>query len=360
MFSISRTSFSAPCALALLALSCVAQAQAQKSYRLTFIASTTPTEVGDSLRVVDLNNKGQVVGTLNTEDLTSTQAFIWSNGELEIIPNPFPGGGETSAFGLNDRSDVVLRAQGQDGPHILLWHRGAFDELDSNNEPELRVTSAMDVNNRREVLADATNEQFEHFAVVWHQHRLTRVQQPATGERAIPFVINNRGDLGGLITGEIFVPAVWHSNVPTPLPLPAGASSGSVAALNDHGVAAGAFGIAGTFDQEAAVWNRTQVTRLPPLASRVSSDAFSINDHRIVAGISFSDFIMRQDRIATIWRGATPVDLNTVIAADDPLRPFVELQSARSINDRGQILVEGHDSRSRPDIQSFYLLTPEP
>jgi hypothetical protein len=49
-----------------------------------------------------------------------------------------------------------------------------------------------------------------------------------------------------------------------------------------------------------------------------------------------------------------------VIAADDPLRPFVELSSALSINDRGQILVEGRDSRSTPGDVSFYLLTPEP
>jgi probable HAF family extracellular repeat protein len=359
MFSISRTSFSAPCALALLALSCVAQAQAQ-SYRLTFIATSTHTEFGDSLRVADFNNKGQVVGTRFTEDLTSTQAFIWSNGELEIIPNPFPGGGEISAFGLNDRSDVVLRAQDPEEPHILLWHRGAFDELEFDNEPDLRLTAVVDVNNRREVLADATNAQFEHFEVVWHQHRLTRVQQPATGEPASAHVINNRGDLGGLITGEIFVPAVWHNNVPTPLPLPADASAGFLADLNDHGIAAGEVNIAGTFDQEAAVWNRTQITRLPPLASRVSSDAVAINDHGVVVGSSFSDFIMRQDRIATIWRGTTPVDLNAAIAADDPLRQFVELQSALSINDRGQILVAGHDSRSNPDDESFYLLTPEP
>jgi probable HAF family extracellular repeat protein len=358
MFSISRTLFSAPCALALLALSCVAQAQAQKTYRLTFIATATPTEFGASLSVADFNNKGQVVGTLNTEDLTGTQAFIWSNGELEIIPNPFPGGGDTSAFGMNDRSDVVLRAQGQDGPHILLWHRGAFDELDSDNEPELHVTAAVDVNNRREVLAFAQTEQFESFEVVWHQHQLTRVAQPATGERAIAVAINNRGDLGGSISGEHFGPGVWRNNVLTSLPVPADASAGSLADLNDHGVAAGEFGIAGTFDQEAAVWNGTQITRLPPLASRVSSDAVAINDHGIAVGSSFSDFIMRQDRIATLWRGTTPVDLNAVIAADDPLRPFVELQSALSINDRGQILVAGHDSRSNPDDESFYLLMP--
>jgi hypothetical protein len=254
----------------------------------------------------------------------------------------------------------VLRAQDQQGPHILLWHRGAFDDLAFDNEPDLHLSAVVDVNNRREVLAFAQTEQFETFEVVWHQHQLTRVQQPATGELAIAGVINNRGDLGGEISGETFVPAVWHNNVPTPLPLPADASGGSVSDLNDHGVVAGALNIAGTFDQEAAVWRRTQITRLPPLASRVSSDAVAINDHGIVVGSSFSDFIMRSDRIATIWRGATPVDLNTVIAADDPLRPFVELSSALSINDRGQILVEGRDSRSTPGDVSFYLLTPEP
>jgi uncharacterized membrane protein len=360
----SRSLLSAPYALALCALSCVAQvqvaqAQAQTSYRLTFIGTSVSGPF--SLSIDDVNNEGEVVGTRIPEGSSRAEAFIWRDGEFEIIANPFSGGMSVSAMGINDRSDVLISAQDQQAqPHFLLWHQGAFIELDFDNEPDLRISAVLDVNNRRQVLAFARNAELETFDVVWQRHRLTRLQAPPGDANATARVINNRGDVGGVISADTFLPAVWRHGVLTPLPLPQGASAGFVEDLNDRGIAAGGVNFPDSFDTGAAIWTRRQAIRLPPLAGKNSAIASAVNDHGIVAGRSFSDFIVQSDRVATLWRRASAIDLNTLIASGDPLQPFVELRAGLLINDRGQIVAEGRDSRqANPDDESFYLVTPE-
>ena len=51
-------------------------------------------------------------------------------------------------------------------------------------------------------------------------------------------------------------------------------------------------------------------------------------------------------------------DLHDLIRADDPLRPFVTLGPPIVINNRGQILVTGKDSRIGPFGQIPYRLVP--
>jgi hypothetical protein len=70
------------------------------------------------------------------------------------------------------------------------------------------------------------------------------------------------------------------------------------------------------------------------------SDTNAINNRDAIVGRSFTDFTAR-DMVATIWRRGRPSNLNTQVAADDPAAPFVHLQWALLINDRGQIVVQG-------------------
>jgi hypothetical protein len=85
----------------------------------------------------------------------------------------------------------------------------------------------------------------------------------------------------------------------------------------------------------------------------------AINDDGIVVGGSYNDFIQRSDEVATIWLRRHAIDLNALIATDDPLQPFVQLDRALLINKRGQIIAEGKDSRqANPDETAFYLVTP--
>jgi uncharacterized membrane protein len=363
----SRSLLSAFCALALCALSCVAQAevtqaQVPKSYRLTFIDIAISSPFGTSLSIDDVNNEGEVVGTRIPEGSSISEAFIWRDGEFEIITNPFPDGGSVRAEGINDRSDVLISAQDQQAQaHFFLWQQGELIELDFDNEPDLRLGAVLDVNNRRRVLAFARDAELQNFNVVWRRHQLTRLQEPPSGANAIARVINNRGDVGGVINADTFLPGVWRHGLLVTLPLPEGASAGSVNALNDRGIAAGVLNFPDSFNSGAAVWTRRRAIQLTPLAGKDSAIASAVNDHGLVTGLSFSDFIMQSDRLAILWRrpGARAIDLNTLIAPDDPLKPFVVLRAALLINDRGQILAEGRDSRqANPDDLSFYLVTP--
>jgi probable HAF family extracellular repeat protein len=60
---------------------------------------------------------------------------------------------------------------------------------------------------------------------------------------------------------------------------------------------------------------------------------------------------------AFLWDGTTMLDLNDLIDPSDPLQPFVTLTAGIDINDLGQILAEGCDSRTRCHS---YLVSPIP
>ena len=101
------------------------------------------------------------------------------------------------------------------------------------------------------------------------------------------------------------------------------------------------------------IWARGQLSELPPLPPHTSSEGAGINDAGVVIGSSFTE----GPRIATLWRNRVAVNVNDLVAADDPLKPFVTLTEGRLINDRGEIVVLGNDSRAPFSIGS-YLLTP--
>ena len=50
------------------------------------------------------------------------------------------------------------------------------------------------------------------------------------------------------------------------------------------------------------------------------------------------------------------VELDSLIRADDPLQPFVHLQFAGQINERGDIVASGVDSRT-PEVTAIYFMT---
>jgi hypothetical protein len=49
------------------------------------------------------------------------------------------------------------------------------------------------------------------------------------------------------------------------------------------------------------------------------------------------------------------VDLHTLIRADDPLQPYVHLESVEEINNRGDLVATGFDSRQPTVLVTFFL-----
>ena len=66
---------------------------------------------------------------------------------------------------------------------------------------------------------------------------------------------------------------------------------------------------------------------------------------------------------AFLWDGTTMQDLNALIDPADPLQPFVTLSDGVDINDLGQILANGFDSRTgecHAYLVSPIVTVPEP
>lgn len=148
-------------------------------------------------------------------------------------------------------------------------------------------------------------------------------------------------------------PVLWQQDGSVhQLAIPEGAVSAGAEAINDNDIAVGESFIQ---HSEAVLWQELVPTLLPLLNATDGADAADVNNREVVAGRSFT----AAGTIATIWRHRLPVDLNTLIASDDPARPFVRLTWAVKINNRGQILAQAQDSRDAgQELTSFHLLTP--
>ena len=108
------------------------------------------------------------------------------------------------------------------------------------------------------------------------------------------------------------------------------------------------------------VWQAGKFTILPiPPSLPQSGVAAGINDLGQIVGEQYPDISTFGPGAALLWEHGNVYDLNTLIAPTDPLKPYARLLAASAINIRGQILVQGLDSRiSTPNFPVTYLLTP--
>jgi hypothetical protein len=58
---------------------------------------------------------------------------------------------------------------------------------------------------------------------------------------------------------------------------------------------------------------------------------------------------------AVIWHNGTTRDLNSLIAANDPPKPYVKLFKAIDISETGEIIAQGVDSRGVGGEHSYFL-----
>jgi len=97
------------------------------------------------------------------------------------------------------------------------------------------------------------------------------------------------------------------------------------------------------------LWQNGVTTPLPMLPAATTGSASGINDRRQIVG--------ETGNVAVLWQNGTAIDLNSRIAPSDPLQPYVYLRKASRINNLGQIVASGSDSRSS-DPDQWYVLTP--
>jgi uncharacterized membrane protein len=329
-------------------MSCVASfaasAQAPTSYRLTQIWKRLldPGHENDEFEVTDINDKGQISG-YRIDSPTTTGAFIWRNGQFENV-NPAADAHFSWAFGINDWSEVAgfYVTLTSDGSQGYFWRNGRAVPVAPNGEP----AQVIHLNNRRQVVLRSETSGVNY---IWRRGQLTPLGSSFLAQR-----INDRGAVVGTSSsGGSSVPVVWQDGTLMPLGLPQGVTSASGADINDHNTV-----LVNASGGVPHVWNDGQYTALPVLAGAAGTLSLSINNSGVAVG---STSIPQSGDKATVWYGQQVADLNTLVRANDPLKPHVRLEWALLVNDRGEIVARGMDLRDfeaeRPAV-NHYLLTP--
>jgi len=78
---------------------------------------------------MDINNSGDVVGKSQTES-GEFHGFIYRSGSLTDI-GVLAGGGQSFAYGINNRGDVVGAADSGGTLHAVLYEKGVLIDLNS-------------------------------------------------------------------------------------------------------------------------------------------------------------------------------------------------------------------------------------
>jgi uncharacterized membrane protein len=308
---------------------------AQPSYTITPLGLPTPpvcTAIGQlTPEAVSINDAGHVAGiycfvtTINGTQQGIVRGFLWTpqRGAVDIGLPPGTTDPATSVWtrGINNRGEIVGYVQNSIGSYAFTWHRGrgmtviASDAYASGVNDLGQVTGAL-----------ATN------AFLFSRGMVTDLGTiPGTiGSNA--FGINNLGHIAGFAASTTASSAIlWTGGQWRNLGVPAGdVFVGDRGGINIFDEIAGtSFDANGHY--RAFLWNG-DFTILPCLSGQ-ECDAFAINDGGTIVG--FANFG------AVVWFAGAIFNLNTLIDPRDPLRGQVQLSFATSINDRGDITVNG-------------------
>jgi probable HAF family extracellular repeat protein len=309
----------------------VPQAWADQGYRLI------PLDDGSAgTQVFDLNRRGEVVGMRTVAG--ETHAFVWRAGTFTDLHDKIdPAVSYTQAAGINDYSVIVgdkLTGESFEG---FLLHGTQVSPLPLGGQ-----VFPFDINNRGQIIADS----FSSSYLIEGTNVRFLEGLPGEGDSMHSVAINGRGVITGYTqTGAGVRAVLWQDGTVMSLGDMPGAELTFADDLNDRGQVVGFATVSGS--SHAMRWQDGTMALLPALASEAASSAQSINNWGVIVGSTtqLPDF----RSTATLWWGSHVVELDRLVRADDPLKPFVHLQFGEQINDRGDIVATGVDSR--PDAR---------
>lgn len=226
---------------------------------------------------------------------------------------------------------------------IVLWHRGEPILI----PPQIpRALSPVRINNRHQILFEA--------GVLWNRGTFTDFELPPGGI-GVAEDLNDFGEsVGHTAANAETRAALWDEDGSLEgLGVPPGFQHSLAAALNDRREVVGtAFGAT----ERAALWRRGTWQILPFIQEGdLGSTARDINFWGHIVG--FERIPGQSDTAAVLWMHGRAFKLQSLIRKGDPLAPYVTLIQAQRINDWGQILALGLDSRSPAGFVNC-LLTP--
>ena len=384
--------------LGLVLLLFSAWVSAQQVYRVTDIGTLE----GSEMLVDDLNESGQVTGGSSPISASGVEhAFLWDGDTL--VDLGALGGFRSMGHAINDAGQVTGRSEIQRHKHHpVVWENNSLLDLDKFGST---FGEGADINNAGQVTgyADVAGNAASH-AFLWDGTTLRDLGTPGddftnsrgealnasgqvTGwayndilagdpthailwdgatmrdlgtlgyESSQGLDINDSGQVTGyassLIAGRVKRRAfLWNGSTMQDLGT-LGGSSSSAHAINAAGQVAGTSDIENDAGSHAFLWDRDTLRDLGTLGG-TDSAGHDINDSGQVIGTS--DIAGDVARHAFVWSGSVLYDLNDLIDPADPLQPFVTFEKAGEINNRGQIVATGCDSRT--DECHPYVLSP--
>jgi probable HAF family extracellular repeat protein len=237
--------------------------------------------------------------------------FLWVGGVKTAMPTL--GGNNGSAFGVNNRGQVVGIAE----------------------------TDIVDANCLAPQVLDAK-------AVIWNPSLDQIKELPAFAGDSVSAAIgiNDYGQAVGAsgicapVSPALAVHALlWQNGTAIDLGNLGGSMSNVAYAINNQGQVVGVSDLPGDTTAHAFFWQNGKITDLGTLPGDVFSAAFSINNKGQIVGESCDvNFNCR----AFLWQNGTMADLNTFTFADSSLY----LLSANDVNDLGEIVGQAFDQIS--------------
>jgi uncharacterized membrane protein len=345
--------------LLLCSSSIVAQAQEPPTtYGLTLVTTYDASSLNLTLR--GLNEQGEILGNRDFHRDNTETSFVWHNGEFREL-NPLFTSANVIASAINNRSAILARYfdQQQQRWRAAIVRGTRVVQIDLR--PGELVTGTVDLNDRGQAVVSTLSSDSEGSLFVWKRGVRTPLSAPPGVDFVAAAAINDLGNVVGEASLEQ-VPLLWQDGTVMVIEPPGGSLASTGQDINNQGVVLlnAFFGSGGPTVAAPLLWQEGMLATLKALPGRDVAHAADVNNYGIAVGFSsHSDPEAGEPPVATIWQQTLPADLNTLIASDDPLRPFVRLSGAGLINDRGQIVASGHDVRDGSFTVGYYLLTPE-
>ena len=286
-----------------------------------------------------INASGQVAGLSQTAGNEARHAFLWDGTTMQDLGTL--GGRVSEGRAINASGQVTGHSQTAAGAtHAFLWDGTRMVDLGT-----LRGTTSFGIaiNASGQVTGRSQTTAGAFHAFLWAG---TRMQDLGTlgGRVSEGHAINAAGQVTGLsqTAAGAFHAFLWDGTTMLDL----GTLGGGLGIGNDINAAGQVTGNSFTARDatiHAFLWDGGTLRDLGTLgAFNLLSSAAAINDSGQVVG--FAEILSGVPH-AFLWDGTAMHDLNTLIDPADPLQPFVTLQFGVDINDLGQILADGCDSR---------------
>jgi uncharacterized membrane protein len=339
---MNRRSVSALIPPMLLLICSPGMAQVRLTYSLTQIGTNDETT---STFVTGLNDEGILALTISTA--SNTNAYIWRHGHLTDIGGLAPSATFVEGGGLNDLIQAVGSTPSPTTGDFVgfVWQFGHARELPS--PANSTAVFASHINLLGEIAGEAYDLNSIEHAVVWNHGQATVLPEIPGSQFTVTAGINLKGEIVGVCydVNDSPTTVLWRKGV-LRATLPDAMANG----LNDLGQ------IVGFLNGSPFIWEANTTTVLPLIGTGAEGSAEAINDWGQIVG---SETTASGITEAIMWQGsgAAAVDLNNSIAKTDPLKPYVTLSEGTLINNVGQIVATGNDSRI-PGFQQYYLLTP--